>query len=206
MRPPLRLPLFPSPTLFRSPGAHTAAGRVCEVRHQPPQVGQGYHSRSHLEPRLDQANSRPRDSETEPGAGGSAGRAAAIVREGLAQGRSAHSQLERCLCTERRDSNEQDGRNREDVPHTASHTRSEEHTSELQSQSNLVCRLLLEKKKISRQGLLSAPHPSEIPPHVHMGHSSGIQQLANLRSPLAAPWPHRRCYAPMLTGQRQTRP
>src|SRR2546427_6830803 len=29
----------------------------------------------------------------------------------------------------------------------ASATRSEEHTSELQSQSNLVCRLLLEKKK-----------------------------------------------------------
>src|SRR5688572_31076558 len=30
-------------------------------------------------------------------------------------------------------------------------TRSEEHTSELQSQSNLVCRLLLEKKKKSRE-------------------------------------------------------
>src|SRR2546430_4657498 len=30
-------------------------------------------------------------------------------------------------------------------------TRSEEHTSELQSQSNLVCRLLLEKKKKNRQ-------------------------------------------------------
>src|SRR2546427_8285238 len=30
---------------------------------------------------------------------------------------------------------------------TTSDTRSEEHTSELQSQSNLVCRLLLEKKK-----------------------------------------------------------
>src|SRR2546430_5754328 len=29
--------------------------------------------------------------------------------------------------------------------------RSEEHTSELQSQSNLVCRLLLEKKKLSRR-------------------------------------------------------
>src|SRR2546430_10607074 len=29
--------------------------------------------------------------------------------------------------------------------------RSEEHTSELQSQSNLVCRLLLEKKKQDRQ-------------------------------------------------------
>src|SRR5256886_13550818 len=30
-------------------------------------------------------------------------------------------------------------------------TRSEEHTSELQSQSNLVCRLLLEKKKYNTQ-------------------------------------------------------
>src|SRR5438270_8086386 len=30
------------------------------------------------------------------------------------------------------------------------HRRSEEHTSELQSQSNLVCRLLLEKKKIKQ--------------------------------------------------------
>src|SRR2546430_6389136 len=30
-------------------------------------------------------------------------------------------------------------------------TRSEEHTSELQSQSNLVCRLLLEKKKHQHQ-------------------------------------------------------
>src|SRR2546427_9288785 len=34
------------------------------------------------------------------------------------------------------------------VPGSADrHRRSEEHTSELQSQSNLVCRLLLEKKK-----------------------------------------------------------
>src|SRR2546430_9963170 len=32
--------------------------------------------------------------------------------------------------------------------------RSEEHTSELQSQSNLVCRLLLEKKKKNRVSLL----------------------------------------------------
>src|SRR2546427_4317706 len=31
-----------------------------------------------------------------------------------------------------------------------SETRSEEHTSELQSQSNLVCRLLLEKKKTKK--------------------------------------------------------
>src|SRR2546427_3661375 len=41
--------------------------------------------------------------------------------------------------------------------------RSEEHTSELQSQSNLVCRLLLEKKKKknpSSSSLLSYIHPS----------------------------------------------
>src|SRR2546430_11273158 len=31
--------------------------------------------------------------------------------------------------------------------HKPKHLRSEEHTSELQSQSNIVCRLLLEKKK-----------------------------------------------------------
>src|SRR2546430_12050012 len=34
-----------------------------------------------------------------------------------------------------------------DHPHPRRSGRSEEHTSELQSQSNLVCRLLLEKKK-----------------------------------------------------------
>src|SRR2546427_4718896 len=41
-------------------------------------------------------------------------------------------------------------------------SRSEEHTSELQSQSNLVCRLLLEKKKTHRRPLRArlarAPH------------------------------------------------
>src|SRR5256886_13282067 len=36
--------------------------------------------------------------------------------------------------------------------------RSEEHTSELQSQSNLVCRLLLEKKNINRK-----PSNAEMP-------------------------------------------
>src|SRR5256886_8323676 len=36
----------------------------------------------------------------------------------------------------------------------ASGVRSEEHTSELQSQSNLVCRLLLEKKKTKRNAAL----------------------------------------------------
>src|SRR2546430_4980033 len=33
--------------------------------------------------------------------------------------------------------------------------RSEEHTSELQSQSNLVCRLLLEKKKDQHTGIIN---------------------------------------------------
>src|SRR2546430_6292724 len=42
-------------------------------------------------------------------------------------------------------------------PRKTSVYRSEEHTSELQSQSNLVCRLLLEKKKV--------PHETvELPP------------------------------------------
>src|SRR2546427_5314323 len=37
------------------------------------------------------------------------------------------------------------------APYLGEELRSEEHTSELQSQSNLVCRLLLEKKKNSKQ-------------------------------------------------------
>src|SRR3989475_13303173 len=43
-------------------------------------------------------------------------------------------------------------RSRARWPSAAGRTsRSEEHTSELQSQSNLVCRLLLEKKKIKKR-------------------------------------------------------
>src|SRR2546430_8292928 len=41
-------------------------------------------------------------------------------------------------------------------------SRSEEHTSELQSQSNLVCRLLLEKKK-SNQLIQLSVHPDQRP-------------------------------------------
>src|SRR6185312_3746516 len=40
----------------------------------------------------------------------------------------------------------------------ASAPRSEEHTSELQSRSDLVCRLLLEKKKYLRTGRHNAAH------------------------------------------------
>src|SRR2546430_4266453 len=41
--------------------------------------------------------------------------------------------------------------------------RSEEHTSELQSQSNLVCRLLLEKKKSKTRLRLALFHTNELP-------------------------------------------
>src|SRR2546430_12360770 len=42
------------------------------------------------------------------------------------------------------------------VASNRSELRSEEHTSELQSQSNLVCRLLLEKKKLNMTHILSS--------------------------------------------------
>src|SRR2546430_4386278 len=44
------------------------------------------------------------------------------------------------------------------------HSRSEEHTSELQSQSNLVCRLLLEKKKTKDFQLTLSVLPSGVCP------------------------------------------
>src|SRR2546430_12569610 len=49
------------------------------------------------------------------------------------------------------------------LPPLRAAARSEEHTSELQSQSNLVCRLLLEKKKI---------HVYEV--HSHKMHDSHV--------------------------------
>src|SRR2546427_9177946 len=51
--------------------------------------------------------------------------------------------------------------------------RSEEHTSELQSQSNLVCRLLLEKKKTS---LLDSPPPSPGSPPRRLTASSALRE------------------------------
>src|SRR2546430_5598613 len=51
----------------------------------------------------------------------------------------------------------------------AVHRRSEEHTSELQSQSNLVCRLLLEKKKqdalIHYRDRAARQHSAGLAPH-----------------------------------------
>src|SRR2546427_2127207 len=42
------------------------------------------------------------------------------------------------------------------------HLRSEEHTSELQSQSNLVCRLLLEKKKKKKYQMMQHTEDNRI--------------------------------------------
>src|SRR2546430_6420296 len=51
---------------------------------------------------------------------------------------------------------------------TQDNLRSEEHTSELQSQSNLVCRLLLEKKKDKTKRFLGAP-PASTPAAMQAG-------------------------------------
>src|SRR2546430_7614684 len=53
------------------------------------------------------------------------------------------------------------------VPPCSCRHRSEEHTSELQSQSNLVCRLLLEKKKRSHEQLLELRHQGGRRSHRH---------------------------------------
>src|SRR2546430_4133826 len=51
------------------------------------------------------------------------------------------------------------------IPMRASGHRSEEHTSELQSQSNLVCRLLLEKKKKNIIHIMLPPSSILTPPN-----------------------------------------
>src|SRR2546430_10301484 len=58
-------------------------------------------------------------------------------------------------------------RRRAGVAVSTATTRSEEHTSELQSQSNIVCRLLLETKKVSPSAarpLQCASHESAVHP------------------------------------------
>src|SRR2546430_7514441 len=60
-------------------------------------------------------------------------------------------------------------------------SRSEEHTSELQSQSNLVCRLLLEKKKHNTKTL---PYPPPSPPITNTATLHIVAQLgANSSAP-----------------------
>src|SRR5437016_11740001 len=57
------------------------------------------------------------------------------------------------------------------VIHDAVGQRSEEHTSELQSLTNLVCRLLLEKKKTKRKKLKENNHNTkDVDNHPHGSH------------------------------------
>src|SRR5260370_28835213 len=74
--------------------------------------------------------------------------------------------------------------------------RSEEHTSELQSHLNLVCRLLLEKKKISSYLF---PHAWQYTPWPAGGSiaASGIRNAARLYS-------HRRAHPPPSLCQQYT--
>src|SRR5476649_213331 len=51
--------------------------------------------------------------------------------------------------------------------------RSEEHTSELQSHSDLVCRLLLEKKNSSREGGFKREDQGQLSRHLRSGHAVG---------------------------------
>src|SRR6266567_2701420 len=68
-------------------------------------------------------------------------------------------------------------------------TRSEEHTSELQSQSNLVCRLLLEKKKITyimRTHL--NPAYAESHAHTDRAHRTTVVRVSTLTVTLPRFW------------------
>src|SRR5256886_8912024 len=80
---------------------------------------------------------------------------------------------------------------------TSGFTRSEEHTSELQSQSNLVCRLLLEKKKNT------AASTARLDRYIRYLFLPGATPLAIRRHRLL---PHRYCFpsrllAPSLPGR-----
>src|SRR2546430_4233520 len=66
--------------------------------------------------------------------------------------------------------------------------RSEEHTSELQSQSNLVCRLLLEKKKQRCSWGLAAQQPLAMRP------SPRCKPLAGTARPMASSGPVSHCF------------
>src|SRR2546430_9289723 len=56
--------------------------------------------------------------------------------------------------------------------------RSEEHTSELQSQSNLVCRLLLEKKKKTQIPPSITLHPPASRQPLHTSHSGAVSTIS----------------------------
>src|SRR3712207_2227673 len=82
------------------------------------------------------------------------------------------------------------------VPYTCTRTRSEEHTSELQSRQYLVCRLLLEKKKIITRSL---------PTHNVKGTMHGVSTflfffLMIRRPPRSTLFPYTTLFRSMGTG------
>src|SRR3954465_11839407 len=70
--------------------------------------------------------------------------------------------------------------------------RSEEHTSELQSHDNLVCRLLLEKKTVGQSGT-RRPQPTESQPHTPQngGRRVGRREVACRRASAWWSWTFR---------------
>src|SRR2546430_4362649 len=80
-------------------------------------------------------------------------------------------------------------------------SRSEEHTSELQSQSNLVCRLLLEKKKKQKE---SSQYPVHYIAVIPRERASRVLDLVpqTAGGPRPAWSPARRCYTRFHTGSR----
>src|SRR2546430_3769482 len=76
------------------------------------------------------------------------------------------------------------------------HRRSEEHTSELQSQSNLVCRLLLEKKKNKNATLMW--NRIHYDPFKHITHTDNSSLCPTLQPPrtIQINRPHHICIKP----------
>src|SRR5207249_6605417 len=66
-------------------------------------------------------------------------------------------------------------------PSGASKSRSEEHTSELQSRFDLVCRLLLEKKKKKKNKHFGRRHHNQVQPHRAHVHPYNIRLLGEGR-------------------------
>src|SRR2546428_6443052 len=69
----------------------------------------------------------------------------------------------------------EDAGNQIALAEAAYYHRSEEHTSELQSRSDLVCRLLLEKKKKNTPSPITTPphdRPRRSPTHTHLRHQN----------------------------------
>src|SRR5688572_31489359 len=87
-----------------------------------------------------------------------------LFRSVMTPSSSTTSRCNRNLPLEMRDTSSRSS-TRRTICSTCRLMRSEEHTSELQSQSNLVCRLLLEKKK-ERINVyyLSLHYPTHTPP------------------------------------------